>query len=330
MQEELLTVNHLKTEFYHGKELMPAVDDISFRVKKGEILGIVGESGCGKSVTAMSIMRLIPERAGKITSGEILFNGVDLHKLPYKEFLKHSGCDISMIFQEPLSSLNPLHTCGHQIAESLMLHKGMKKAAAMAEAVRLMELVGIPFPEKRVGEYPHQLSGGMRQRVMIAMSVACKPKLLIADEPTTALDVTIQAQIITILKDLKEKIGMSVLFITHDLGLIANVADRVITMYAGNIVEEAEMHDFFRRQRHPYTQGLLKSLPNPNSKDARMYVIEGMVPSIREKIVGCKFYDRCTRRVDRCKEARPPLVTLESDRRVACWLYADGKTEGMD
>ena len=322
MREDLLIVNHLKTAFYDGKDLLTAVDDVSFTVKKGEILGIVGESGCGKSVMSMSIMRLIARASGKVTGGEVLLDGVDLLKLSKKEFLKHSGNDITMIFQEPLSSLNPLLTCGYQIAETLILHRGYKKKEAMAEAVRLLGLVGIPFPEKRAEEYPHQLSGGMRQRVMIAMSVACKPKLLIADEPTTALDVTIQAQIIALLKDLKEQIEMSVMFITHDLGLVANVADRVVTMYAGCIVEEADTKAFFHQQYHPYAVGLLKAIPNPEVKQERLFAIEGSVPSIRNKIQGCKFFDRCDKRCDRCRTERPPMAEPESGRRVACWLYA--------
>lgn len=321
MQDILLEVKSLTTVFFDGKKQSVAVDNISFDVKKGEILGIVGESGCGKSVTSMSIMRLIPENVGKVVKGEAIFNGIDLLKLPQKEFKNYSGKEISMIFQEPLSSLNPLHTCGDQVSEMLVLHEGMKKKEAMNEAVRLLDLVGIPAPEKRAKEYPHQLSGGMRQRVMIAMSVACKPKLLIADEPTTALDVTIQAQIIKIIKDLKEKIKMSVMFITHDMGLVANVSDRVIVMYAGVIVEEAPTRDFFKKQYHPYTAGLMKAIPNPELKQERLYTIEGSVPSIKEEIVGCKFYERCEKRCDICAKERPQLIEVEPKHKTACWLY---------
>lgn len=320
MQDDLLVVNHLTTEFFNENSILKAVDDVSFYVKKGEILGIVGESGCGKSVTAMSILCLIPETQGKVSDGEILFEGQDLLKLPKKEFQKIAGKDISMIFQEPLSSLNPLLTCGFQVSEQLMFHLQMDKKSAEKRSVELFELVGIPYPEKRVKEFPHQLSGGMRQRVMIAMAIACNPKLLIADEPTTALDVTIQAQIVQILKGLQKESGMSVIFITHDLGLIADVADRVMVMYAGNIVEIADVKDFFHEQKHPYTEGLLKALPLPHSKRKRLFVIEGTVPDLTQTIQGCIFYDRCYCRQERCKKAKPTLVDLGNNRYVACWL----------
>lgn len=322
MGDKLLTVEHLTMEFYNDGNPLRAVDDVSFHIKKGEILGIVGESGCGKSTASMCIMRLIPERAGHVTDGRIEFTGRDLLKMGRKEFAEITGKDISMIFQEPLSSLNPLLTCGYQIAENLIRHERMKKRDAMRMAVELLDIVGIPFPEKRVREYPHQMSGGMRQRVMIAMAIACNPKLLIADEPTTALDVTIQAQILGIIKKLRNERDMSVMFITHDMGVIAETADYVMVMYAGKVMETADVKTFFKNPLHPYTQNLLKAIPGVNGRKEKLYVIPGSVPDLTEKVEGCRFYDRCNLRMEICRHQCPATVHHEDGHDVSCWLYA--------
>lgn len=324
MSKEILRVNNLVTEFWGEDHPTKAVDEVSFHVNEGEVLGIVGESGCGKSVTSMSVMRLIPEQAGGVTGGEILFDGKDILSMGKKEFSKIVGKDLTMIFQEPLSSLNPLLTCGYQIVESIRYHEKIGKKEAWAKAEQLLEMVGIPLPEIRVKEYPHQLSGGMRQRVMIAMAIACNPKLLIADEPTTALDVTIQAQILDILKKLQRERNMAVMFITHDMGVIADISDRVIVMYAGNVVEEAPVRQFFRNPLHPYTKGLLKAIPRPDTKKERLYMIEGTVPGPEEqyKMKGCKFCDRCEYALPRCREERPGMKDMGDGQKTACWLYA--------
>ena len=278
MGKEILRVENLVTEFWGESHPVKAVDGISFRVNEGEVLGIVGESGCGKSVTSMSVMRLIPERAGGVTEGTITFAGNDILTMSKKDFSKIEGKELTMIFQEPLSSLNPLLTCGFQIVESLRYHEKISKKDAWKRAVELLDMVGIPMPKKRAKEYPHQLSGGMRQRVMIAMAIAGNPRLLIADEPTTALDVTIQAQILDILKRLQKERNMAMMFITHDMGVIAEMSDRVIVMYAGNIVEEAPVKQFFKDPLHPYTRGLLRAIPRPDKKQERLFMIEGTVP----------------------------------------------------
>lgn len=324
MGQELLRVENLTTEFYGNGYPVKAVDGVSFSVNKGEILGIVGESGCGKSVTSMSVMRLIPEQTGKV-AGTIQFDGKDILTMGKREFSAIQGKDISMIFQEPLSSLNPLQTCGYQIAETLMYHENMKKKEAMERAVKLLGTVGIPIPEKRVKEYPHQLSGGMRQRVMIAMAIACNPKLLIADEPTTALDVTIQAQILDIIKRLRTDLSMAVMFITHDMGVIADISDRVIVMYAGRVVEEALVKQFFKNPLHPYTKGLLKAIPRPDEKKERLYMIPGTVPTPRQQLEmkGCRFCDRCPQAMDRCRQEQPVMTAAGQGHKVACHLYMD-------
>ncbi len=326
MEKELLRVENLVTEFYGKEYPVRAVDQVSFQVNKGEILGIVGESGCGKSVTSMSVMRLIPEKAGRVTEGRILFSGRDILTMNKREFSRIQGKEMSMIFQEPLSSLNPLQRCGDQIVESLCYHEHMKKREAMDKAVSLLEMVGIPMPEKRVREYPHQLSGGMRQRVMIAMAIACNPRLLIADEPTTALDVTIQAQILDIIRRLREEMGMAVIFITHDMGVIADISDRVLVMYAGNTVEEAPVKQFFKNPLHPYTQGLLKAIPRPDEKKDRLYMIPGTVPGPKEQrmMKGCRFCDRCPHVMSRCREIRPAMTEVEKGHKTACHLYGEG------
>jgi len=320
----LLEVENLQTHFRTPDGINRAVDGLSFHVNAGETVAIVGESGCGKSVTSMSILRLIPEPPGKI-AGSVRFNGRDLLKLSDKEMRSIRGNEISMIFQEPMTSLNPVLTVGRQIGETLRLHQGLSKQQAEARAVEMLRLVGIPAPERRVKEYPHQLSGGMRQRVMIAMALACNPKLLIADEPTTALDVTIQAQILDLMRDLKHRVGAAIVLITHDLGVVAEVAERVVVMYAGRKVEEAEVGKLFRHPRHPYTQGLLGSVPKLGSsltgEATRLAEIPGLVPSLKKKLDGCVFASRCPHTTDLCRSVAPALE-LKADGHVAACHYA--------
>ncbi|WP_432408205.1 ABC transporter ATP-binding protein [Wukongibacter sp. M2B1] len=322
-KEEMLKVRDLRTHFYTHDGLVPAVDGVSFKIRKGETLCVVGESGCGKSVTAMSILKLVPTPPGKYISGEILFNGEDLLKKSNDEMRMIRGNDIAMIFQEPMTSLNPVFTVGNQICETVMLHQELSKGEAMKVAIEMLRKVGIPSPEKRVREYPHQLSGGMRQRVMIAMALSCNPMLLIADEPTTALDVTIQAQILDLMRKMKEETESSIMFITHDLGVVAEMADRVIVMYAGKIVEEGSAAEIFNSPRHPYTIGLLNSIPRLEGKrKEELHVIEGMVPSMYNLPKGCKFNPRCEYALDVCKLQEPHLKVIADDeeRKCACWL----------
>ena len=322
LSERLLEVRNLKTYFRTEEGLVPAVDGVSFHINRGETLGVVGESGCGKSVTSLSIMRLIPQPPGEIASGEIIFEGEDLLKKSEREMRRIRGNDIAMIFQEPMTSLNPVYTVGDQIAEAIELHQGLSRREALAKAVEMLRLVGIPSPEQRVKEYPHQLSGGMRQRVMIAMALSCNPKLLIADEPTTALDVTIQAQILELMKELREKIGMAIMLITHDLGVIAEMAERVVVMYAGKIVEEADVYSLFRRPYHPYTEGLLHSIPRLDQpKGTKLHVIEGVVPNPLNMPTGCRFHPRCPYATDRCRAEEPVLQEVEPGRFTACWHW---------
>ncbi|NLN83967.1 MAG: ABC transporter ATP-binding protein [Firmicutes bacterium] len=318
MSDTLLDVRNLSTHFYTSEGTVKAVNDISFKIKNGETLALVGESGCGKSVTSLSIMGLIPWPPGKIVAGQIEFEGQDLLKLKPAQMQKIRGNEISMIFQEPMTSLNPVYTIGFQIAEALMLHQNMKASEANEKAVNMLKLVGIPEPAKRVKEYPHQLSGGMRQRAMIAMALACNPRLLIADEPTTALDVTIQAQILDLLGKLKEELGMAILLITHDLGVVAEMAERVIVMYAGKIVEEADVISLFKDPYHPYTQGLLDSIPKLEGKEERLHVIKGVVPNPVHMPQGCSFQPRCPKATEKCSQIEPPLKSL-GQRKVACW-----------
>jgi oligopeptide/dipeptide ABC transporter ATP-binding protein len=324
MAERLLEMDGLKTYFFTSDGVVPAVDGVGFHIDKGETLGIVGESGCGKSVTSLSVMRLIPNPPGKITAGTIVFEGEDLLKKSERDMRKIRGNLISMIFQEPMTSLNPVYTVGDQIAEAIELHQGKRPREAMEQAVEMLKLVGIPLPERRVREYPHQLSGGMRQRVMIGMALSCNPKLLIADEPTTALDVTIQAQILELMKRLKREMGMAIMLITHDLGVIAEMAQRVVVMYAGKIVEEADVRSLFRQPMHPYTEGLLKSIPRIDGAKGRLHVIEGIVPNPLYMPVGCRFNPRCPYTMDICKAEEPALVQLSPGRKVACRLRAKG------
>jgi peptide/nickel transport system ATP-binding protein len=322
--ERLLEIEDLRTYFFTRDGVVRAVDGVSIEVRRGETLGVVGESGCGKSVTSLSILRLIPEPPGRIVSGAIRFAGTDLLKLSEAEMREIRGNEISMIFQEPMTSLNPVLTVSRQISETLMLHQGLDARGAAARAVEMLRLVKIPEPERRAQQYPHELSGGMRQRVMIAMALACNPKLLIADEPTTALDVTIQAQILDLMRELKQKIGAAIILITHDLGVVAEMAQRVVVMYAGRKVEEAPVKELFRRPRHPYTVGLLNSVPHlgatrGRATPPRLAEIPGMVPSLREEIVGCAFAPRCPFVTDRCRRETPVLETKGAAHVVACF-----------
>ena len=330
MDDKLLEVKELYLDFYKDGKTIRALENISFHVNRGEILGIVGESGCGKSVTSLSIMRLIPPRQGKVTHGQALFAEEDLLQMSRHAFSQITGNQISMIFQEPLSSLNPLKFCGDQIAETLIFHLGMRKKQAAEKTVELLRQVGIPAPEKRAKEYPYQLSGGMRQRVMIAMAIACNPKLLIADEPTTALDVTIQAQILELLRRLQKELGMSVMFITHDMGVVAEMCTRVMVMYAGSVVEEADVDLFFEEPLHPYTQGLLKAIPGLSDNQSRLFVIPGSVPELSKTIHGCKFCDRCCEAMERCRREKPPMIWLNDHHRVACWKWAEVERRECD
>jgi peptide/nickel transport system ATP-binding protein len=321
--QPLLEVDDLKTYFYTRDGIVRAVDGVSFTVYPGETLAVVGESGCGKSVTSLSILRLIAAPPGKIVNGRLMFQGRDLLGLTEDEMRKVRGNEISMIFQEPMTSLNPVLTIGRQIAEALVLHRGMKRKAALERAVEMLTLVNIPEAARRIEQYPHQLSGGMRQRVMIAMALACNPRLLIADEPTTALDVTIQAQILDLMRGLKEKTGAAIVLITHDLGVVAEMAQRVVVMYAGRKVEEAAVDDLFARPRHPYTEGLLKSIPRLEHAQVaghlRLAEIPGMVPSLKEEIAGCLFAPRCGYATERCRREYPPLEEKAPGHFAACW-----------
>ena len=317
-EEHLLEVRNLCTYFHTEEGLGKAVDGVSFALRRGETLGLVGESGCGKSVSALSVMRLIPQPPGQIESGEILFGGRDLLRLSEDEMCRVRGNEIAMIFQEPMTSLNPVLTCGFQITESVILHQGVSKQEARNRAIEMLRLVGIPAPEQRVDEYPHQLSGGMRQRVMIAMALSCNPQLLIADEPTTALDVTIQAQILELLQRLQEELKMAVLMITHDLGVIAEVADRVAVMYAGQVVEYASTRDLFNSPQHPYTRGLMQSVPRLDESRERLDIISGIVPDAREFPEGCRFAPRCPLAEDRCRSASVELRALSEEHLGRC------------
>ena len=325
MAERLLEVKGLKTHFFTDEGVVRAVDGVDFYINKGETLGVVGESGCGKSVTALSIMRLIPTPPGRIVAGQINYDGKNLLDLSPAQMRKIRGKEISMIFQEPMTSLNPVFTVGEQIAEALRLHEGLNRRDAMDKTVDMLKLVHIPNAERRVKEYPHQLSGGMRQRVMIAMALSCNPKLLIADEPTTALDVTIQAQILELLNELKSKLGMAILLITHDMGVIAETAQRLVVMYAAKVAEEAPVNELFKEPLHPYTQGLLRSIPRIDLaavKKTKLETIPGTVPTLRgaEK-PGCAFAPRCSFAKPMHFENTPPLKEVRPGHKVACFLY---------
>ncbi len=319
----LLEVQDLRTYFHTRAGVAKAVDGVSFKLGAAETLGLVGESGCGKSVTALSIMRLVSDPPGKIEGGRIRFNGRDLLTLSDEEMCAVRGNDVAMIFQEPMTSLNPVLTCGWQIAEVVELHQDVSRSEAHNRAVEMLRLVGIPAPEQRAIEYPHQLSGGMRQRVMIAMGLSCNPQMLIADEPTTALDVTVQAQIMELLGRLQDELGMAILLITHDLGVVAETTDRAAVMYAGGIVESTATELLFADPLHPYTQGLIRSIPDLETDQKRLDIIPGTVPDVRRLPVGCRFQSRCPLVDEHCREAAPPLVEITEDHLIACWK-ADG------
>lgn len=319
MSSPILQINHLVTEFDTDEGRVRAVDDVSFTVKAGETLGIVGESGCGKSVTAQSIMRLLPQPMGQIAGGEILFKGEDLVSLTLEQMRKIRGAKIGMVFQEPMTALNPVHTIGRQLAEVLLLHKNITHQQALQQSVDLLDKVGIPSPDIRMGEYPHQLSGGMRQRVVIAIALACQPELLIADEPTTALDVTIQAQILELISELQRDMGMAVMLITHDLGVIAETCKEVVVMYAGKVAEQGSVYDIFDRPTHPYTQGLLSSIPRLDTEPkSRLQIIPGMVPGLLDLPAGCRFQNRCQYRQADCLTRVPPEHWVAEGHRVSC------------
>jgi len=322
--EKILEVKNLRTSFFTEDGEVKAIDDISFDVFKGKTIGLVGESGCGKSVTSLSIMRLIPNPPGRIVGGQVLYKGQDLLKLSEDQMRKIRGNEISMIFQEPMTSLNPVFTIGNQISEAVILHQKLSKAEARNKSIEMLKLVGIPVPEKRVDEYPHQLSGGMRQRVMIAMALSCNPHILIADEPTTALDVTIQAQILDLLRDLQQKVGMGLILITHDLGVVAEMCDEVVVMYAGRVVEKSNVLETFKNPKMPYTRGLLNSIPTLSKdptgklKRTRLETIPGIVPNLLQLPVGCRFQERCSFVIDACKQAEPDLRAIGTDHMIRC------------
>ncbi len=318
MKNPLLEVRSLTTQFFTEDGVVRAVEDVSFEIFPGEILSLVGESGCGKSVTGLSLLRLISIPPGKIVSGELLFDGRDLMELEEKEMERVRGNDISMIFQEPMTSLNPVFTIGNQIMEAIQLHQNLDKKEARKKAIEMLGRVRIPSPEVRIDSYPHQLSGGMRQRAMIAMALSCQPKLLIADEPTTALDVTIQAQVLRLLKEIQGEMGMAVMLITHDLGVVAEIADRVAVMYAGRIVETGPIEAIFGEMRHPYTKGLWESIPQLKEKRRRLNAITGQVPDPMNLPAGCKFHPRCYLMIDDCKKEEPPLYPVNGNHFSRC------------
>jgi peptide/nickel transport system ATP-binding protein len=324
LKSPLLSVENLSVEFGNRTHPLRVVDEVSFAIPAGGSLGVVGESGSGKSITSLSILRLVPEPPGHIAGGRILFDGADLLMLPRQQMPDIRGRDIAMIFQEPMSSLNPVMTIGAQIEEAILLHEPMSREARRARAVELLGLVGVPQPQERLGAYPHQFSGGMRQRVMIAMAVACNPRLLIADEPTTALDVTIQAQVLALLKDIRRRLGTSILLISHDLGIVADVCERVVVMYAGRVVEDGDVRSIFRRPAHPYTQALLQSIPRLEETRRRLQTIPGTVPPPGPLRAGCAFHTRCAVRLDKCAADRPPARRVGADHVAACWLIAEG------
>ena len=317
-RKALLQVEDLRTYFHTEDGIVKAVDGVTFDVFPGETLGIVGESGCGKSVTSLSIMRLLDEK-GEIAGGKITFDGEDVMAIPESKMMKIRGNEMAMIFQEPMTALNPVFTIGFQIMEAILLHQDVDEKKAREMAIDMLKKVGIPEPEKRIDEYPHELSGGMRQRAMIAMSLSCNPKLLFADEPTTALDVTIQAQILELMKSLQDQYGMALVMITHDLGVIAEMAQRVVVMYAGKVVEYADVHTLFKNPRHPYTWGLMNAIPKLDEDKEVLYNIPGVVPDPLDFPDGCRFNTRCPLATDKCRKEEPPLVEIESEHTAACW-----------
>ena len=327
MSDVILSVKNLVTEFATDEGRVRAVDDVSFDIKAGETLGIVGESGCGKSVTALSIMRLLPQPIGQIMGGEILLQGENLVSMSIEQMQKIRGARIGMVFQEPMTALNPVHTIGRQLTEVILLHKKISKENALKEGIAMLDKVGIPAPDIRMTEYPHQLSGSMRQRVVIAMALACQPSLLIADEPTTALDVTIQAQILELIKELQKEMGMSVLLITHDLGVIAETSASVVVMYAGKVAERGSVFEIFDSPTHPYTRGLLESIPRLDTKPkSKLTIIPGMVPGLLDMPKGCRFENRCRYRKDACLVAPPMAETISEGHEVACYEWRELKS----
>ncbi|MGN0774642.1 MAG: ABC transporter ATP-binding protein [Candidatus Ventricola sp.] len=322
-----MEVQQLVTQFRTKQGYVTAVDGVSFKVRKGETLGIVGESGCGKSVTSLSILRLLPTGIGRIAGGKVLFNGEDLTQKSNKELSHIRGKDIAMIFQDSMTSLNPVLTVGRQIEETIAVHSNLPRSEIQKQALDILTKVGVSSPEQRLREYPHQLSGGMRQRVMIAMALSCNPSLLIADEPTTALDVTIQAQIIDLMVELKKKINAAIMLITHDMGVVAEMADSIMVMYAGQVVEYGTARQIFRNPLHPYTQGLLASIPRLDKDSERLYAIPGTVPSLNAMPSGCRFCVRCNCAMDVCREKNPPMFETPEGQQVRCWKYRDSFSE---
>ena len=328
--DRILEVKRLRTHFFTEEGVVPSVNGVSVHIDAEETLGLVGESGCGKSVTSLSIMRLIPSPPGRIVGGEVLFRGRDLLQMPMDQMRRIRGNDIAMIFQAPMTSLNPVYPVGDQIAEAVILHQKVKRREALDRAVEMLRLVGISSPAERLYQYPHQMSGGMRQRIMIAMALSCNPQLLIADEPTTALDVTIQAQILELMKDMRQKFHSAILLITHDLGVVAEMTDRVAVMYAGKVVEEASTKDLFRRPLHPYTTGLMESIPRVDTPaGTRLHVIDGVVPNLLRLPSGCAFAPRCPKAMDVCRVEEPRLAEVEPGRQVSCWLYGNPSQEAV-
>ncbi|MEK4538886.1 ABC transporter ATP-binding protein [Peribacillus sp. FSL K6-1552] len=324
MKGPIIEVNGLRTSFRTDDGEIPVVNSIDFHINPGEVLGIVGESGCGKSVTSLSIMGLVPSPAGKV-EGEILFKGVNIANASEAKMRKIRGNEIAMIFQEPMTSLNPVFTIGEQLVETLRIHRKWNKKHARQRAVEMLKLVGLGRAEELINEYPHQLSGGMRQRVMIAMAMICEPKLLIADEPTTALDVTIQAQILELMKNLNKETDTAIMMITHDLGVVAQMCERVIVMYAGKVIEEGQVQTIFRNPKHPYTVGLLQSIPDMRLKKERLYSIPGNVPRPGTSNLGCQFAPRCSHAMEKCLSETPSLLEFDNGQQVRCWMYEDGK-----
>ncbi len=328
--KKLLQVSDLTIAFEIGNQLLPAVEKLNFHIDEGEILGIVGESGCGKSVTFMGVMGLLPDE-GKITEGSIIFDGNDLVTAAEKQMQHIRGNDISIIFQEPMTSLNPVYRVGRQISESVLLHTNLSQEEARQKTLKMMEMVGLPQPDRIYSQYPHELSCGMRQRVMIAMALVCDPKLLIADEPTTALDVTIQAQILDLIKQINKETGASVAFISHDIGIIRGLCDRVLVMYAGHIIEIINAEDLLEKMAHPYTIGLVNSIPNPGKKGKTLYAIPGRVLNLAERREGCRFADRCEHTMEICRQKTPPLYNIGENHLVKCYLVAEkGGTPGEE
>jgi len=323
LKNPILEVRSLSVYFSTEEGIIKAVEDVSFEIYPSEILCLVGESGCGKSVTALSILKLIPSPPGEIISGRIIFNGRDITKLSEKEMEKIRGNEISMIFQEPMTSLNPVFTIGDQIIEAIELHQRLKRNEARKKAIEILGKVKIPLPDKRIDDYPHQLSGGMRQRAMIAMALSCEPKLLIADEPTTALDVTIQAQVLSLLKEIQSEMGMAIMLITHDLGIVSEIADRVAVMYGGRLVETGPIDDIFNHTSHPYTKGLLDSIPKIEEKIKRLNAIPGQVPNPMDLPQGCKFHPRCSMAVEECRNIEPQLFKVNGNHFSRCFRWKD-------